>query len=211
MCWWHRYNPVIITTHAPTLCAYVRDRILTCVYPLSIAHILIWRVLRQQVDIWFWHTQVKCPVLHHALKPSGGWRWSLGSLHTGTAWRWVVRWKLWPLYPQEKKPVFERRLGGLRIKSGRGGGENSTRISNLGRPACRLSPYSLRYCCSFRILVACRSSSLSEGVQSEIYSYVLQFLFRMWPEMVNVGIELLIKLKRYWGCISELQILAVYN
>jgi hypothetical protein len=44
-------------------------------------------------------------------------------LDLGTRWRWVVSFTTWPLYPQGKSPWYplDRRLGGPRNRSGRGG------------------------------------------------------------------------------------------
>jgi hypothetical protein len=44
-------------------------------------------------------------------------------LDLGTKWRWLVSFTLRPLYPQGKSPWYpwDRRLGGLQSRSGRGG------------------------------------------------------------------------------------------
>jgi hypothetical protein len=60
-------------------------------------------------------------------------------LDLGTRWRWVVSFTTRPLYPQGKTPwyPFNRRLGGPRSRSGRGGEEKNTqprRESNRRTP-----------------------------------------------------------------------------
>jgi len=60
---------------------------------------------------------------HHDMKAyweNGGI--ALRILDLGTRWRWLVSFKLRPLYPQGKNPwsTLDRRLGGPQRRSGRG-------------------------------------------------------------------------------------------
>jgi hypothetical protein len=76
-------------------------------------------------------------------------------LDLGTKWKWMVSFTPQPFYPQGKSPCYplDRRLGGLQIRSGRGGEEkNSQLLSGLKPPI--IHPAAQRYTTDlFRLLI----------------------------------------------------------
>jgi hypothetical protein len=75
----------------------------------------------------------------------GEWRYSATIIDLGTRWRWVVRFRPLPLYPQGKRPRYSLywRLGGPQSRSGL--------ESNPGLPAHSPdwdipTPFRIKYC-----------------------------------------------------------------